>query len=246
MVFFIFSSQLLPHKPAPAPSRIIFLFSLNQDSRLVPPFPAPLHSFLSPCTPTLPSLSDQTSPTTSSVSQPTKPSLNKGEADHTTSPQPLPNRRSLSSLSAAPHEFASLPVDSFLSPQQRRPPTTRSRPCHHRHSFQPAREEASFISADRPPTTVLLPQPLGTRAAFPLLQRTEQLPSSPLQQTRPRQRRERKQRTDLQRSRSVTERKIKINCCLCVFLRSADSGGCHRRRGREEGRKPFLAPLFLV
>jgi hypothetical protein len=87
---------------------------------------------------------------------------------------------------------------------------------------------------------------LGTRAAFPLLQRTEQLPSSPLQQTRPRQRRERKQRTDLQRSRSVTERKIKINCCLCVFLRSADSGGCHRRRGREEGRKPFLAPLFLV
>jgi hypothetical protein len=84
---------------------------------------------------------------------------------------------------------------------------------------------------------------LGTRAAFPLLQRTEQLPSSPLQQTRPRQRRERKQRTD---RRSVTERKIKINCCLCVFLRSADSGGCHRRRGREEGRKPFLAPLFLV
>ena len=29
---------------------------------------------------------------------------------------------------------------------------------------------------------------------------------------------------------------------MCVFLRSADSGGCHRRRGREEGRKPFLLP----
>ena len=39
------------------------------------------------------------------------------------------------------------------------------------------------------------------------------------------------------RSRSVTERKIKTDCCLCVF---AGGGNPHRRRTETEERKTFL------
>ena len=156
-------------------------------------------------------------------------------------PQPAATRASI--FTASPFSSISLPRQQHQhrhrSPPQLKNPATRSSSTEpeiyhqlggrrltfpagipftgffHRRT-QPAREEASFIGADRPPTTVLLPQPLGTGAAFPLLQRTEQLPSSPLQQTRPWQRRERKQRTDLQRSRSVTKKKNKIkSTVLC-------------------------------
>ena len=63
--------------------------------------------------------------------------------------------------------------------------------------------------------------------------------------------------TDLQRGRSKRpardrseenlnrSKKTKTNCSLCVFLVVAGGGDLHRRRGKEEEKKPLQAPLFF-
>ena len=113
--FFLVFSLSREKGPAPAPSRIIFLFSLNQDSRLVPPFPAPLHSSLTQGSPaTTPShkkTAKATPTSTSNSGSQDLPYAQKPSISFSRSPAP-PNRDRPPFLSSSDRTRRQLPLSS--------------------------------------------------------------------------------------------------------------------------------------